>query len=75
MVAPAAQLVAAAPSSAPTQKAKRDATGKSYQQPSMRALRTWTPKSLRSIERIADGGRMVELADLCDQLLADERIR
>lgn len=70
-------VTAAAPSSSTKPKAfKPDKqSGKSLQQPSMRTSRTWSPRMLRTVERVSDSGNMEMLGDLCDQLLADERIR
>jgi hypothetical protein len=67
----AAEPTTPAPSTPDTEKSAR----KSHQQPSIRSSRTWTPRMLRTVERVSDGGRMEMLGDLCDQLLADERIR
>jgi hypothetical protein len=54
---------------------KRARSNTSLQQPSVRAARTWTPQLVKTAERTADSGNMQMLGELCDQLLADERIR
>lgn len=43
-------------------------------QPSVRITTTWSPARLRALLNTADGGNFRALADLCDQLLADDRI-
>lgn len=45
-----------------------------YTQPSVRVLQTWTPSQLRSAIHSADGGRLSQAAELCDNLIADESI-
>lgn len=42
-------------------------------QPSVRALIHWTPYQLRTVSQLADNGDLWRLADLCDQILGDER--
>ena len=42
-------------------------------QPSPRSSVTWTPALLRSVLRRADAGDLSLVADLCDQIVADDR--
>jgi len=42
-------------------------------QPSPRTSVTWTPALLRSVLRRADAGDLTLVADLCDQIIADDR--
>lgn len=44
-------------------------------QPTTRTQLTWSPTLLRSALAVADGGNLRMLADLCDWLLADDRVR
>jgi phage gp29-like protein len=43
-------------------------------QPSVRVAKTWAPSHLRSVMQSAEGGDLFQLGDLCDQMLADDRI-
>ncbi len=43
--------------------------------PSVRTYRVWTPRQIRSAEISADNGNLRMAADLCDWLLADDRVR
>ena len=45
-----------------------------YTQPSVRVLLTWTPVRIRSAENQASSGDLSLASELCDNLLADERI-
>src|SRR5689334_12299157 len=45
-----------------------------YVEPSFRAFHEWTPTLLRGAELIADGGTLRAAADLCDAMLADDRL-
>src|SRR5438445_4021825 len=45
-----------------------------YLEPSFRAFHEWTPTLLRGAELIADGGTLRTAADLCDAMLADDRL-
>jgi phage gp29-like protein len=44
-------------------------------QPSVRTYTIWTPTRIRAAEIEADGGSMRRVANLCDWLLGDDRIR
>ena len=44
-----------------------------YRQPSVRQATTWTPALVRSALVNADGGYLRQAADLCDELLGDDR--
>lgn len=52
-----------------------DAAGEIHSQPSARVQTVWSPAQVRACERTADSGYLLSAADLCDNLLADERIR
>lgn len=43
-------------------------------QPSNRTVITWDPMLLRSVAQQADGGDLYRLGDLCEQIIADDRI-
>lgn len=43
-------------------------------QPSVRMQRVWTAGQIRMVQFAADSGDMYALGDLCDQMLADDRI-
>jgi hypothetical protein len=43
-------------------------------QPSIRTAILWTPAHLRSLSLQADNGDLLRLGDLCEQLIADDRI-
>lgn len=43
-------------------------------QPSARTFTTWTPAQVKSALQSADTGNMMRLADLCDQLIGDDRL-
>lgn len=43
-------------------------------QPSPRTRSEWTPATVRGAERMADTGRLSLAADLCDGLMADDRL-
>lgn len=45
-----------------------------YVEPSIRNFIDWTPDKIRTAEVLADAGTMRYAADLCDQLLGDDRI-
>ena len=45
-----------------------------YQQPSVRQCTTWTPPLVRLIKAQADSGQLQRIADLCDDMLSDDRI-
>lgn len=42
-------------------------------QPSVRAYVHWTPSQIRAVTTLADNGDLSRLADLCDQIMGDER--
>jgi phage gp29-like protein len=44
-------------------------------EPSTRVLLDWTPAQIRAAEVLADGGDLMLAADLCETLLADDRIQ
>jgi hypothetical protein len=44
------------------------------QEPSVRAFQDWTPLLIRSAELLADSGTLLQAADLCDQMMADDRL-
>lgn len=46
-----------------------------YVEPRTRTWTDWTPERIRSAERQADGGNLLLAADLCEQLLADDRVQ
>jgi hypothetical protein len=50
-------------------------SGKAYLQPSVRTQTTWTPSLLRSALASADSGNLRLVADLCDWILGDDRVR
>ncbi len=45
-----------------------------YTQPSVRVLLVWTPVKIRSAESATNGGDLCLASELCDVLLADDRI-
>lgn len=45
-----------------------------FVEPSFRAYQPWTPQLLLGAELLCDGGTMRAAADLCDQMLADDRL-
>lgn len=52
----------------------RPSTGAITSQPSVRAQRVWTASQVRMMQFAADSGDMWALGDLCDQMMADDRI-
>lgn len=44
-------------------------------EPSSRTLTDWTPDLIRSAELLAQGGNLRLAADLCEEMLADDRIK
>lgn len=42
-------------------------------EPSVRVSTQWTPQRIRTVQASADSGNMQPVADLCDQILRDER--
>lgn len=44
-------------------------------QPSVRHFTEWTPARIRAAEQAADGGRLQQAALLCDELMADDRVK
>jgi phage gp29-like protein len=44
-------------------------------QPSVRSTILWTPNQLRSVTQVAESGHLQRLADLCDNLIGDDRIQ
>lgn len=46
-----------------------------YKQPSVRRLVQWTPQQLRNAELRADGGDLSLAAELCEEMLGDERFK
>jgi len=55
--------------------AKRRPNQSAGVEPSVRIFTTWTPSIVRAAELAADQGYMRQVADLCDWLLGDERIK
>lgn len=43
-------------------------------EPSARSFQQWTPALIKSAEVLADGGSLMQAADLCDEMLADDRL-
>src|ERR1700727_2429305 len=50
------------------------ADGKAHLEPSFRAYQPWNPQLLLGAELLCDGGTMRAAADLCEQMLADDRL-
>jgi hypothetical protein len=46
-----------------------------YLEPTGRQLTTWTPATVRTAEDLADGGNLSYAGQLCEWLLADERVQ
>lgn len=46
---------------------------KTLTEPSVRISTQWTPNRIRAVQQAADGGNMQQLADLCDQIIRDDR--
>jgi phage gp29-like protein len=46
----------------------------SYVEPHVRTQTTWTPDDIRNVGRSADSGDFMRLADLCESILADDRV-
>lgn len=59
------------PAEEPTPETVRD---EFFIQPSVRVFQTWTPTQIRRAESSADSGWLSQAAELCDQLLADDKI-
>ncbi|MEM9696501.1 MAG: DUF935 family protein [Myxococcota bacterium] len=53
---------------------RREERATTFVEPSVRTATQWSPQLLRSVLTTADGGNLSRLADLCDNLLADDRI-
>ncbi len=58
----------------PAPAAEQPADMSAATEPSVRVFTTWTPDLIRSAERQADNGNLRAAANLCDWLLADERL-
>src|SRR5262245_40090103 len=58
-------------------KKKKPATGpdmKVWVEPSVRTWTQWTSARIRSAEIAADGGSLYQLAQLCEWIMADDRV-
>lgn len=64
----------AKPTQAPSPKPTKDARA-AIALPSVRTYRLWTPAQIRQAEQSADGGNLRLAVDLCDWLMADDKVR
>lgn len=66
-------MAAAKPKKPATPKAPTDTSG--VVEPSVRIFTQWTPALIRSAVLMADGGSLYQLANLCEWVLADDRVK
>jgi hypothetical protein len=58
-----------------TTPARKPDDGAAIALPSVRTYRIWTPAQIRQAEQSADSGNIRHAVDLCDWLLADDKVR
>lgn len=56
----------------PPQEQKQQAE-RAFSEPSVRVQTLWTPARIRTVAAQADGGNIQPIADLCDQVIRDDR--